>query len=356
MGLMVLSLAFGCGGPKEGVTPETGKYWPTEGWRTSAPEEQGMDPAKLGQMMDYISENNLAIDSVVVVRNGYIVFEEYPNPVYDKDMPHIIHSITKSFVSSLLGIAIREGLIEGVDQKFVDLFPERTIQNLDSRKESITLENVLTMSVGMEWNEWKYAYTDARNDYIKAVYYSSDPVQYVLDLPMMEDPGVRWNYNGGTSHLLSALVSEVTGYDTLEYAKKFLFAPLGITQSRWDADRHGIRYGGGGLYLTPRDMAKFGYLYLNNGMWEGEQIVPADFVAKATKTHFAVDAYTGYGYQSWWICRDTGVYYAAGLYGQRIYVDHELDLVVVFTANIKGPDPESQMRHMVYEFIRGACD
>ncbi len=353
--LVILSLAAGCAGSTETAAPETGAYWPTEGWRTSTPEEQGMDSTELEEMMEYIDQQGLAIDSVVVVRNGYIVFEEYPGFLYDQDMPHVVHSVTKSFVSALIGIAIREGYIEGKEQKFVDLFPDRTIKNLDSRKESITLEHLLTMSVGLEWNEWKYAYSDPQNHYMKAIR-SDDPVQYVLDVPMMEDPGVRWNYNGGTSHLMSALVAEATGYDTLDFAREFLFAPLGITEVRWDSDRHGIRYGGGGLYLTPRDMAKFGHLYLNNGTWDGKQIVPADFVAEASKTHYTVDAYTGYGYQSWWTCLGTEVYYAAGLYGQRIDIVPDLDLVVVFTANIQGPDPEPRMRHMLFDYIMAACE
>ncbi len=346
---------------EEAARPETGAYWPTEGWRTSTPEEQDMDSAKLDQMMEYIDEQDLIIESVVVVRNGYIVFEEYPGPLYDQDMPHVVHSVTKSFASALIGIAIEEGFIDGIEQKFVDLFPERTIENLDSQKESITLEHILTMTAGLEWNEFQYPWTDPqgnpdpRNDYIKALF-SDDPVQYVLDLPMMEEPGVRWNYNGGTSHLLSAIVAEATGYDTLDFAREFLFAPLGITEVRWDSDRHGIRYGGSGLYLTPRDMAKFGYLYLHDGMWDGEQVVPADFVAEATKTHYAVDGYTGYGYQSWWTCLGTEVYYAAGILGQRIDVVPDLDLVVVFTANIKGPDPEPRMRHMLFDYIMAACN
>jgi len=341
---------------EEGAATATSAYWPTEGWQTSTPEEQDMDSAKLNEVMTYIEENDLAIESVVVVRNGYIVFEEYPGLLYDEDTLHVVHSVTKSFVSALIGIAIEGGYIEGTEQTMVDLFPERAIENLDSRKESITLKHLLTMTAGLEWNEWKYSYSDPRNDYIKAVYMSNDPVQYVLDLPMMEEPGVRWNYNGGTSHLLSALVAEATGYDTLDFAREFLFGPLGISESRWDSDRHGIRYGGGSLYLKPRDMAKFGYLYLHNGTWDGQQIVPADFVAEATRTHYTVDAYTGYGYQSWWTCRGTGVYYAAGLYGQRIDVVPELDLVVVFTADIRGPDPESQMREMLFDYIMAACD
>lgn len=343
---------------EEAARPETGPYWPTEGWRTSTPEEQDMDSAKLDEVIGYIENMNkggMPINSVLVVRHGYIVLEEYPQPDYDQDTAEDIRSTTKSFASALIGIAIEEGFIEGIEQKFVDLFPDRTIENLDSRKESITLEHMLTMTAGLEWNEWKYPYTDPRNDYLKALY-SDDPVQYVLDLPMMEEPGVRWNYNGGTSDLLSALITEATGYDTLSFAQEFLFDPLGISEVRWSQDRHGMYYAGFGLHLTARDMAKFGYLYLNNGIWDGEQIVPADFVAEATKTHHAVDGYTGYGYQSWWTCLGTGVYYAAGIYGQRIYVVPDLDMVVVFTASMSVGDPELWMREMVFDYIMAACN
>ena len=360
--LMVLSLAAGCSGTgeiatEESVTKESGEYWPTEGWRTSPPEEQGMDSAMLDSVTAYIIANDLAIEGVVVVRNGNIVFEEYPGSLFGKDKPHVIHSVTKSFVSALLGIAIEQGYIEGIHARIVDLFSDRTMDNMDEQKESITLEDYLTMKAGYQWNEWRYPYTDQRNDYIKAIYYSSDPIQYVLDLPMMEDPGVRWNYNGGTSHLLSALVAETTGWDTLEFAREHLFGPLGITGVSWERDSHGIYKGGGGLYLTPRDMAKFGYLYLHNGMWDGKQIVPADFVAEATQTHSTVDGYTGYGYQSWWTCLGTDVYYAAGLLGQRIYVSPDLDIVVVFTADMpENSQLEPFMRAMVFDYIMAACD
>ena len=354
--LMVLSLAAGCNGAGTTATRDKDVYWPTDGWQTSTPEEQGMDASKLNALPDRIDSLGLAIESVVVVRNGYIVLEDYPRLPYDKDVPHIVHSVTKSFVSALIGIAIREGFLDGIDQRMVDLFPDRDIANLDSRKESVTLENILTMKVGLEWDEWRYAYTDPRNDYIKAIR-SSDPVQYVLDVPMMEDPGVRWNYNGGTSHLLSALVSESTGQDTLAFAREHLFGPLGITDVKWDRDQHGIYYGGGGLYLTPRDMAKFGYLYLHNGNWDGKQVVPEDFVAEATKTHSILSGSRGYGYQSWWTYPQDGVYYAAGLLGQRIYVIPELDLVVVFTANMpENSQLEPSLRALLFDYIMAACN
>jgi len=351
--LVVLSLAAGCSG-----LGETSEYWPTEGWRTSTPEKQDMDSAKLDEVIEYIEsmdKRGMPINSVLVVRHGHIVLEEYPQPDYDQDTAEDIRSTTKSFASALIGIAIEEGFIDGIEQKMVDLFPERTIENLDSPKESITLEHILTMKAGLEWNEWKYSYTDDRNDYLKAIY-SDDLVQYVLDLPMMEDPGVRWNYNGGTSDLLSALITEATGYDTLGFAQEFLFGPLGISDVSWSRDRHGMYYAGYGLHLTARDMAKFGYLYLHNGTWDGEQIVPADFVAESVKTHSFFSEFSGYGYQSWWTLPQSGVYYAAGLYGQRIYVVPDLDLVVVFTASITIADPEPRMREMVFDYIMAACE
>ena len=358
MALLILPLAAGCGGPKEATAPETGAYWPTEGWRTSTPEEQDMDSAKLNEVMTYIEDmdkGGMPVNSVLVVRHGYIVLEEYPQPDYDQDTADNIRSVTKSFASALVGIAIEEGYIEGIEQKMVDLFPDRTIKNLDSRKESITLEHMLTMKAGLEWNEWQYAYTDPRNHYVRALS-SRDPVEYVLDLPMMEEPGVRWNYNGGTSDLLSALITEVTGYDTLDFAREFLFGPLGISDVTWLQDeRHGIYYAGHGLYLTARDMAKFGYLYLHNGTWDGKQVVPAEFVAEAVKTHSSLSASRGYGYQSWWTYPQSGVYSSNGLNGQRIYVVPDLDLVVVFTSNMSITDPEFFMREMLFDYIMAAC-
>lgn len=335
-------------------TPTESAYWPTEDWRTSTPEKQGMDSAKLGEMMRSISDQNLAIDSVVVVRHGYIVFEKYPGLLYDKDTIHPVYSCTKSVVGALIGIALKEGFINSLQHKVVDYFSERTIQNLDSRKKSMTLEHLLAMTGGMEWNEWQYPYTDPRNDWIKALY-SSDTVQYVLDLPMAVQPGVTWNYNGGYSYLLSAILTKTTKDNTLDFARKYLFEPLGISELNWNRDRHGIYDGAGGLSLTPRDMAKFGLLYLHNGKWDGKQIVPADFVAESVKTQHILSGVTGYGYESWWTGLLDGFYYAAGIYGQRIYVVPDLDLVIVFTANIRGPDPEPQLRSLVTESVMAAC-
>jgi len=258
--------------------------------------------------------------------------------------------VTKSFTSALIGIAMKEGYIESLEQKMVEFFPERTIQNLDSWKQDITLEDMLTMRAGIEWDESSYPYTDLRNTYIECSR-SDDMVQFVLDREMAAKPGQIWNYNTGVSHLLSAIILEITGYDILDLANKFLFEPLGIKDAYWEHDRQGLTYGGSGLVLTPRDMAKFGLLYLENGTWDGEQIVPADYVAASIRTYSSFSPEEGYGYH-WWTFPTHGTFAASGLYGQIIGVSPELDLVVVLTAELpesEGKEEYSQILYLVME-------
>jgi len=322
--------------------------WPTTEWRTSTPEEQGMDSIKLEEMMEYIDEHDISIDSVIVVRNGNIVREEYPLPgsVYT----HYIASCTKSITSALVGIAIREGYIESIDQKVLDFFPDRTIANLDSRKQDMTIEHLLTMTPGYEWH---HDVNDPESDYHK-LRASDDWTQYTLDKPMADDPGEEWRYCTGGSNLLSAIIERATGYSTLDFAWEFLFGPLNMSYLglSWPQTPEGVYNGAGGIKMRPRDMAKFGYLFLNNGSWDGEQIVPSEWVAMSTETSFSFGENTGYGYQ-WWTYT-MGVYAAEGLYGQKIYVVPELDMVVVFNADIReGPDQE---RVLLYRFIIPACN
>ena len=329
---------------------------PTTEWQASTPEEQEMDSKKLDTMMDFIGKRGLAIDSVIVVRHGYIVLEEYPNPACSQNRLHEVHSVTKSFISALVGIAIREGFIESVEQRVVDFFPNRTIENLDSRKRSMTLEHLLTMTSGLEWDESTYPYGDSRND-VRQMYLSSDAAQFVLDRPMANDPGVGWLYNSGCSHLLSAIITQTTERSTLNFAREFLFGPLGISNVEWWLYPPGTYYGAGDLHLTSRDMAKFGYLYLNNGTWNDKQIVPTEWVARSTETSYRVPGGAGYGYQ-WWTLPSSGVYFASGAHGQSIFVLPNLDVVVVFTSTSRsldvkeGPRPEPGL---LFRFIMPAC-
>jgi CubicO group peptidase (beta-lactamase class C family) len=264
-----------------------------------------------------------------------VVLEEYPNPIFGPGRPHLLYSTTKSVTSALIGIAIDRGTIESVDQRVVDFFIDRSIANLDPRKQSLTLEHLLTMSCGFEWE----GPDDQLHTWGQALA-SRNPIQFMLDQPMASDPGSEWYYNGGCSHLLSAILTEASGRSALDFARQYLFDPLGITQVEWPRDWQGYYFGGQDIWLTPRDMAKFGYLFLREGEWDGRQIIPADWVAQSSETRFHLGGGMGYGYQ-WWTLPELGAYYAAGAYEQRIYVLPDLDLVVVFTADnrVEGERP-----------------
>ena len=285
-------------------------------------------------MMTMIDENQVAIDSLLIVKNGYMVLEEYPGSIYDQDNRHIIHSCTKSFTSALVGIAIEEGYIDSVDEKLVDLLPNRTYANYDERIDDITLEHLLMMTSGFEWDEWSQPYSSYANSHYQ-YWAASNSVQFVLDLPLAYDPGEAWVYSSGSSHLLSAIVTEATGVSLLEYAAEKIFTPLGIQVSDvyWPTDNQGIYRGSGGVEMRPRDMAKYGFLFLNNGTWNGEQIVPSAWVQTSSETLTTFDDYSGYSYQWWTYPTETAnVYSANGYVGQNIFVIPSLDMVVVFTS------------------------
>jgi CubicO group peptidase (beta-lactamase class C family) len=296
-----------------------------------------MDSAQLAQMLDAVNARKLSIHSILIIRHGYLVAEVY----YGSNSPtlkHDLYSVTKSFTSALVGMAIQKGSIDSVNHPVLDLFADRPVANVDARKKAITLEHLLTMSSGLEWPESGNAYTTLDNPYVRMMR-SPDWVQFVLDRPMAQQPGAAFNYNSGASHLLSAIVQKTTGTSTLAFAHEHLFKPLGIADVAWGADAAGIAVGGSDLRLTPRDMAKFGYLYLKGGIWAGQQIVPAEWVKASTTKHVkSTDAALDYGYQ-WWIEPD-GSFAAHGLGGQSIFVRPSQDLVVVFTSWLTGSDTE----------------
>ena len=255
--------------------------------------------------------------------------EQYYSDEYGPDDLHRIYSCTKSLTSALLGIASGKGLLGGLDQKMTSFFPEYEIQNMSDDKEAISIEHLLTMSSGLEWYELEYPYGDERNTF-RNWSDSGGGVKYVLDLPMAAVPGEEYTYNTGASHVLSGILQKVSGVRADSFAVDNLFGPLGIDQFYWPIDSDGVAYGGSGARLTPRDMARFGYLYLKNGNWDGEQIVPEAWVETSQQKHmprkYIPDNY--YGYQFW--VSDYGSYSAVGYGGQWITIVPEHDLVVVF--------------------------
>lgn len=311
-------------------------YWPTEQWLNTTPTEQGLSFDQLDQIDSSIIENDIELDSVIVIKNGYIVYEKYYN-YWNQYMVHTIQSCTKSFMSALIGIAIDSGYIDNVSQPVLDFFPNYTIDNWDSRKENITLYHCLTMSSGLEFHENDIPYEEPEND-LFAMYRSDDMWQYVLDRPMEYNPGEHWSYNSGGIELLGGVIEQTTGYSVVEFAEEFLFGPIGIDYYTWWRVPASGQYGcGGGLGLRPRDMARFGYLYLNEGNWNGTQVVSSDWVNVSTQMRYDTGGLYNYGY-TWWSIQGTTFYEATGHYEQKIFVIPEHDIVVVFTGDIQDED------------------
>ena len=306
----------------------TEPIWPTKEWQTSSPEEQGMDSKELAKLVDL--GTTLSLDSLLVQRHGKIVAEAYYAP-YAAGIPHAIYSATKAVISTLMSIASKDGLLDSPSLRVFDFFDRRSIANVDDRKNAITVQSLLDMTSGLEWSM-----PDSMFDMER----SPDWVKFVLDRPMSSTPGVVFNYSNGNGHLLSAIITKLTGMSALEYAKAKLFGPLGINDVFWQYDPQGISNGGQGLYLQPREMAKFGYLYLRKGVWEGKQLLPPDWIDKVT--HATVDPHAPgepeLRYSNFfWVLPDKHVYMAAGYHGQVIMVFPDLDVVAVTTGRDNYP-------------------
>jgi CubicO group peptidase (beta-lactamase class C family) len=264
--------------------------------------------------------------------------DNYEGPMveFGPDTLHTIMSITKAFTSALVGIAIQEGFIANEQARVFEFFPQYQQLN-DERKGNMTLEHLLTMTSGLEWNEVDLSYSDLENDLIQ-LFIVEDPVAYMLDKPLLHEPGTHWCYSGGDVNLLGEVIQQATGMTMDLYASQRLMEPLGITDYEWDFINPDLVHASGNLMLRPRDMAKFGYLMLNDGVWQGKQIVPPAWVDKTKRPYIATpwpEEGEQYGYQ-WWIKSypNNGGYIEAlhrtGWGGQAILVFDELEMVVAF--------------------------
>lgn len=316
-------------------------YWPTGGWKSSTPEEQGMDSELLAEMLELINDRSYNTDSLTIIRNGYVVADATFYP-FTSDTKHIIHSCTKSIVSALVGIAIDNGYIESVHQPVLSFFPEKTAANSDAAKESLTLEHLLMMGSGLDCRD-SYLYNWSGLNEMRA---TDDWVQHMLDLPMIAEPGKHFEYCNGGSYLLAAILQQTTSISAIAFAEDHLFEPLGINDVSWQVSPQGINIGWGDMYLKPHDMAKIGYLYLNDGRWEEKQIIPPSWVQASTSPQINAGTLSDdYGYQ-WWVDSD-GYYMALGYDGQFIFVVPEKNMVVVFTSGGDFPVPETLLNNFI---------
>jgi len=340
--------------------------WPTKGWAKGTPASVGLDEQVLDALdKDLASGKYMLVDSFLVFRCGeevyerkykhnygqiygkearekgplnarltgpYNYFDPAWHPYYHGTDLHSMQSVSKTVTSVIIGIAMTRGDFKaGVDTPVLKYFDVAKVKNIDDRKRRMTLKDVLTMTTGLDWNE-EVPYNDPRSD-SSLMEATDDWVQYAIDKPMATEPGKVFNYSSGATELLAHIFQKETGQDIEKYGEKYLFTPLGMDHY-WKRTYRGVVDTEGGLYLKGADLAKIGYLYLHDGMWEGKQIVSKEWVKQSLEPH--IDAGEGYkyGYKWWLYCRpDTKsyVWICRGFGGQRLIVLPEEQLLVVFT-------------------------
>ena len=330
-----------------------------DGWETVSIADTDIDFDTLNDMMhDFLAGNDRNIHSILIVKNGKLVFEEYFYG-YNRDKLHYLASVSKSITSILVGIAIQQHQTADLKTMTYEFFPAYSCTKWVAQKYPVTLEHVLTMAAGLEWEAGKYSRRDPRHT-THRMYNSDDPIRFVLDRNLKETPGAKFYYNSGLTILLGEIVKHLSGLSIDDFAGKYLFSPLGINEYQWDKFADGRIQTDGGLSLRPRDMAKIGQLVLNGGSWQGKQIVSDDWVAESTTRR--IDARgAGYGYQ-WWIAETKNyaqaisVIMASGHGGQKLFVVPEYDLVVVFTSKVFNPKGHTSPEGFLLRYILPAVD
>ncbi len=284
------------------------------------------------------------LQSLLISQQGELVLEEYFNGT-DPRRPANMKSASKSVMSALVGLAIEQGYIESVDVPIADFFPEYISGERNADKRAITVENLLTMQSGLE--------TTSNRNYGRWVL-SDDWVQFAIEQPLVAEPGTRMLYSTGSTHLLSAIITRATGMSTRAFAQQALTEPLGFSMSYWSQDPQGIYFGGNDMEWTPRQMLAFGEMYLNDGMVDGQQVIPRDWVQVSHEPHARSPRGQGrfYGY-GWWLRDLAGlqVPVAWGFGGQLIFVVREFDTVIVATSDSDpGPSRRGHLRSL-YDLV-----
>ena len=293
--------------------------YPGADWETSSPEAEGMDAAPLEDIDAYCVEHGCR--AVVVVRHGRIVWERYWGG-WDKDSTDNSWSMAKSVTSALVGIAIDEGKIKGLDESAADFIPEWR----GSNREQITVGDLLSMSSGLTW---AMLYDPPSGDTVKMLQ-KDDQLTYALNQQLYREPGTDWYYSDGDAMSFSRIIEAATGMEVGEYAQEKLFGPIGMQKANWLTDNRGQAMTYCCIFSTARDFARFGYLFLRNGKWADEQVVPEDWVKTSTQPSQIENM--NYGYY-WWLLDFPDVpkdaFMAMGFATKRTYVIPSLDIVAV---------------------------
>ena len=302
-----------------------------DGWEVDSLQNTGLPQEDLESELSDVFDRYKKLHGLLIVKGGKLVLEEYFGG-FTRDAKHEVQSASKSFRSALIGIAIDKGYIKSEKEKIFNYLEDYNTYNNQGR-ESITIENIMTMSSGLEWNEWELPFSDVNNN-LNQMYQSSDWIDYVLSQPMSDIPGTRFSYNTGASLLLTNILQRSTGIRADKFADDHLYEPMGMQLHLGNLPplADGMR---------PRDMAKFGLLFLNKGKWRGNQIIPEKWINLSTISHGNTNGPSlgwlkNYGYH-WWSGiekiegKDVFMYAASGNGGQVIAVFPDLDMVTVFT-------------------------
>jgi len=299
-------------------------------WELTTPEEQGIDSQKLLEMLQKVKKEKYNSHSIIIIRNHRLVLETYICP-YTRDIPQNTRSASKSMVSALVGIALREKWIDSLDRTVYSYLPQYFKNQADPRKKKITLRHLVTMASGLRIED-QSSQTGGG-----PILSSSNPVKMTLESPMSENPGERFNYLTPLLNVMSLILTKTTGKNLKKLADTYLFAPLGIKDVQWKRDRMGNYISD--AVLTPLEMAKFGVMFLDKGKWEGKQVVPEDWVEESTKIQISPPdtEWDGqkYGYW-WWRSPSQNIYMALGWGGQGIFVFPDWNMVIVTTGSNLG--------------------
>lgn len=306
-------------------------------WAKGTPASVGLDGSLLQKASAAFGKKRYSF-SFLVLRHGKLVHESYFHGTHRRSSNNV-HSASKSIVGAAVGIAIERGLIEGLDQPLARFLP--------GARADIKLRHLLTMSSGIDWKE-----DHTESEIEKQPHW----VNAILGLPYPDAPGTKWNYCTGLTHLLSAVIQKASGQTLAAFVRAQLFTPLGIADERWGRDPQGVSSGGYNVYLTARELAKFGQLYLQGGRWQGRQLVPAAWVQDSFRRHISPRPGKEYGLL-FWQSRVAGVdlKFAWGYGGQLVYVVPSLDMVVVFTTNTRGTDPNFEGDQLLEKYVLKAA-
>jgi CubicO group peptidase (beta-lactamase class C family) len=350
-GVLALPAAPSLVRPHGAAARDEPRYWPTSGWRQAQPEDAGLDPDMFDLARERIETEVPSLSAFVVAYRGDLVFEHYANGFTARDVTDIWSS-TKSITSAAIGIAIDDGVMS-LDSTIADLIPERIPVWQDPAVGTITVEDLLRMCSGLAW--------DGAVDFAN-VTNSPDWVERTLSLPLVAKPGTAHTYNSGLSHLLSVMLQSATGKTLRDFAQERIFTPIGTEITDWLESPQGESAGGVGLNITPREMLKFGFLFLNNGRWDEKQIVSEEWVRESTTFQVQpIDTNnfgrgSGYGYH-WWLDDTLGIpaYFALGYGESDIWVIPDLEMVIACAIEtvppLDAPGLQARPRPIIREVL-----